>query len=127
MEDLHSFVTDDDHDVESPAGRRAPRDSMLLSAELESLEGARRATVRVRNISATGLMFEADETFRAGEAVAITLRGVGRVTGRIVWRELDRMGMALDGEIDPLLTRKPVTTAKAPPPGSARRPGLRIG
>lgn len=127
MEDLPSFLTED-HDADHRPPRRAPRDSMLLAAELESLEGGKTATVRVRNISATGVMFEADEGFRAAEAVAITLRGIGRVTGRIVWREHDRMGMALDGEIDPLLTRKPVKPAKPPaPPTGGRRSGFRLG
>jgi len=87
--------------------RSAARDSLLLSAQLR-VEGEAEATVRVRNLSAGGLMAEYAQPVDVGTAVEVDVRGVGWVAGRIAWKAEGRVGIAFDREIDPMAARKPV-------------------
>ncbi|MCJ8157805.1 PilZ domain-containing protein [Sphingomonas sp. LaA6.9] len=110
-------------------GREDVRDSLFL-AGLVLRGGGEEHRVRVRNLSAGGMMAECDADFSKGDAVEVILRGVGRVTGKVAWRTADRIGVAFDLEIDPLAARRPVGQgADLPefvkPAGDARRPGLR--
>lgn len=109
-------------------GREAVRDSLFLAGVVRC-SGGEEHKVRVRNLSAGGMMAECDSDFAEGDAVAVLLRGIGRVTGKVAWRTADRIGIAFDMEIDPKAARKPVGQggrtpdyAKAP---NARRPGLK--
>jgi len=87
--------------------RSAARDSLLLSAQLR-VEGEAEATVRVRNLSAGGLMAEYAQPVDIGTPVEVDVRGVGWVGGRIAWTAEGRVGIAFDREIDPMAARKPV-------------------
>ena len=87
--------------------RSSARDSLLLAAPLRI--GARASVqVRVRNLSAGGLMAEHSEPVATGTAVEIEVRGVGAVPGRVAWWAEGRMGIAFDVAIDPKAARKPV-------------------
>jgi hypothetical protein len=78
---------------------RAPREVRLVAATLH-VDGTAIA-VRVRNISAEGLM-AADSGYHApGTAVVIELPEIGAVPGRVAWALDDRVGIALDRAIDP--------------------------
>jgi hypothetical protein len=92
--------------------RNAVRDSLFLMAELRV--GAVATTVRVRNLSAGGLMAEYPQGLDVETEVACDLRGVGVVAGRVAWSAAGRIGIAFDREIDPLLARKPVGTGAKP-------------
>ncbi|PCD02592.1 hypothetical protein COC42_14420 [Sphingomonas spermidinifaciens] len=92
-------------------GRHAARDSLLLTARLRIGENA--ADVRIRNLSAGGLMAEYPRPVSLGEPVEIDVRGIGPVVGRIAWATDGRVGIAFDEPIDPMLARKPVTSRKA--------------
>lgn len=93
---------------DDPAHQRsATRDSLLLSAQLR-VEGESETTVRVRNLSAGGLMAEYAQPVDIGTAVEVDVRGVGWVGGRIAWTAEGRVGIAFDREIDPMAARKPV-------------------
>ena len=88
--------------------RRAPRDSVFLFAELR-FEGQQEGQIiKVRNVSSTGLMAEGDVLAVAGDIVAINLRNIGWVGGRITWAANKRFGVKLDTEIDPTKARKPI-------------------
>ncbi len=98
------------------AGQRAgPRDSMLLMADLRSLgdpAGTPPMQIRVRNLSAGGLMAEIPSAGScAGERVEVDLRGVGPITGIIAWAGNGRFGMSFDRQIDPKATRRPRAAA----------------
>lgn len=102
------------HDPFSPAsedgshGRQENRDSLFLMAEMR-LDGASRVlSVRVRNLSAGGLMAEYREPIAQGRRVEFQLRGVGTVPGHVAWSAAGRIGVAFDVQIDPMLARKPV-------------------
>jgi hypothetical protein len=88
------------------------RDSLFLLASLK-IEGVRdEMSVRVRNLSAGGLMAELPEPVSPDSAVEIELRGVGRLTGRVAWQTEGRAGIAFDRPIDPQRARKPVGSRK---------------
>lgn len=94
--------------------RTAARDSLLLSAQLR-VEGDPETTVRVRNLSAGGLMAEYPQPLDIGTVVEVDVRGVGWVPGRIAWSAEGRVGIAFDREIDPMAARKPVGTGAHTP------------
>jgi hypothetical protein len=87
--------------------RTGRRDSLMLAAGFR-VDGAEEARVRVRNLSPGGLMADHPTPVAPGTPVAVEVRGVGWVSGRIAWCAESRVGVAFDGEIDPLRARKPV-------------------
>jgi hypothetical protein len=110
------------------AGERRPnRDSMFLSARLWiGPEDA--GDVRIRNLSERGLMAELAQSLEPGTEIAVELRGVGRVSGRVAWSAAGRIGVALDHEIDPTMARKPVVIRPTIAPATGyvpKRPGRR--
>ncbi|MDB5662810.1 MAG: hypothetical protein JWN59_1148 [Sphingomonas bacterium] len=111
--------------------RGEQRDSMFLMATMRVSETTE-VSVRVRNISAGGLMGECSTPLSQGDPVEVELRNIGTVSGRIAWTTGQRLGVAFDTIIDPLLARKPVGAQPRermlvkPPVLPARRPGLRI-
>ena len=88
--------------------RTRKRDSLFLSARLQVGGDGITHDVRVRNLSAGGLMAELDRTVPPGTAVALEMRGLGAMTGAVAWCAHGRMGIALDHPIDPARARKPV-------------------
>lgn len=90
-----------------PAGDRQ-RDSLFLIASLQLPDEPRARDVRIRNLSEGGVMVEVGRNVAIGTATRIALRGIGEVTGKVVWSVDDRIGIALDRMIDPRRARKPV-------------------
>lgn len=88
--------------------RNASRDSLLIAARLRRPETPDVRAVRVRNLSAGGLMAEYAEPIAIGAPVEIEVRNIGWVPGRIAWVAEGRIGIAFDVAIDPKLARKPV-------------------
>jgi hypothetical protein len=128
-----SFVPDDAQEVDLRFAhmRSEPRDSMFLMATLRRVAGGPDVTVKVRNLSSGGLMAETPVGFMRGDAIAVELRGIGIVTGKIAWTAGGRLGVAFDAGVDPRLARKPVASpAQAPQPlvqasRAMWRPGIR--
>ena len=87
--------------------------------------------MRVRNLSAGGLMADCTLPVAQGQAVEVELRNVGVVPGEIIWTRGQQIGVAFANRIDPRAARKPVGThatetmlvKRSSQP--ARRPGLR--
>jgi hypothetical protein len=108
--------------------RAAPRDSMFLLATLRRLGGAD-IPIKVRNLSAGGMMADCPTSFSRDEAIEVDLRGIGTVGGRVAWTAGGKIGVAFDHTIDPKLARKPVTGNPQPQLVKAAksmwRPGLR--
>lgn len=111
--------------------RSAPRSHLLLVATL-SVEGQGEGVpVRVRNLSAGGMMVEGFPELEPDMAVTCELPGLGQIPGRIAWTEAGRAGVAFAQEIDPDLAR--VKPKAAPQPfiklkavkSPTRRPGFR--
>lgn len=101
----------------SAAKRGANRDSLLLKAVLRFPSTKHEGEVRIRNLSAGGLMAETPERVSRGEPVEIHLRSIGWITGHVAWATEGRLGIAFDSPIDPKDARKPVgvTEQELPP------------
>lgn len=87
------------------------RDTLLLVADIVASGAASAARFTVRNLSAGGMMAQGPHPLEEGARVTVTLRNVGAVTGRVVWVEESRYGIAFDHEIDPQAVRAPVALA----------------
>jgi|KBSSwiStaDraftv2_1062776.scaffolds.fasta_scaffold95969_3 hypothetical protein len=108
------------HDEE--AVQRDARDSVFLHATVSLSDGSVSDVFRIRNISKGGLMAEGPIVFEQGLEVDVDLRNIGRVHGRIAWAEERRFGLTFDHAIDPMLARKPVSSA-----ASASAPAMQHG
>lgn len=108
------MTMDDDAEIWSDpniAGRAAGRDSLLLAAKITLLSDPNFSVkARVRNVSETGLMADTPaRPLTPGAGVAIDLRGVGTVTGAVVWYQNGRTGIRFDDPINPKAVRRPVS------------------
>ncbi len=106
-----------DAEVETPVVRSLTerargRDSLLLVAQLRLGSEVGIREVRVRNLSAGGLMIELDKIAEVGTPVRLDLRGIGEIAGKVAWCTEGRIGIALDSPIDPKKARKPIGAAK---------------
>ena len=92
-----------------PAAKRGMnRDSLLLKAILRFPNGTDERVVRIRNLSAGGLMAEVPIKVSRGERIEINLHSIGWVTGHIAWVTDGRVGIAFDHPINPKAARKPI-------------------
>jgi len=89
--------------------RQVQRDSMFLLARLRVEEEGTEHQVRVRNLSAGGMMAEGQVDVVRGTAISVELRNLGWVRGTVAWRQDGRFGIAFAQEIDSTLVRVPVT------------------
>ena len=81
--------------------RQVDRDSLLLVADVRIDGGEKRHRVKVRNLSAGGMMAEAELKVARGALVTVDLRNIGEVDGSIAWAEGSRFGIAFVEDIDP--------------------------
>lgn len=96
------------NDNPASAKRGANRDSLLLKAVLRFANISDDREVRIRNLSAGGLMAEAPLRVARGEPVEIHLRSIGWISGHVAWVTEGRIGIAFDHPINPMDARKPV-------------------
>jgi len=112
------------------AAREKSRDSMFLSAIVLFDGTATSQTVRVRNLSAGGMMIDVGAARNKGLGVTIVLQNIGEIRGSVIWSTGKRMGIAFEQEIDPHLARRKPVAAKVPgcklAYTTSRRPGLAI-
>jgi hypothetical protein len=89
--------------------RQVERDSLLLIAQVRIDGGDAEYRVKVRNLSAGGMMAEGDAPVARGAVVSLGLRNIGWVEGTVAWKQDDRFGIAFVEEIDPKVARAPVS------------------
>ncbi len=82
------------------------RDSLLLMAQCTLPASHAEQRVKVRNISASGLMAEGPLHPPVGATVIIDLRNIGPVEGTVAWALDTRFGIAFAQPIDPQLVRQ---------------------
>ena len=88
--------------------RNISRDSLFLMADLR-LDGSEVPhRIKVRNLSAGGMMAEGGPMVERGTRLDVDLRNIGRVPGMVAWVQEGRFGIAFSREIDPKLARAPV-------------------
>ena len=113
---LHAVTGD-----ELSAGQRSRgRDSLFLAARLTVGEKPA-IDIRVRNLSAGGLMIDNAPFMTIGTALVIELRNIGAVPGTVAWYTEGRAGIAFDAPIDPIKARKPVSTRSPSTGGMSHR------
>ncbi|HXD03213.1 MAG TPA: PilZ domain-containing protein [Novosphingobium sp.] len=114
--------------------RNISRDSLFILAELRIDGRGDEHRVKVRNLSAGGMMAEGPARVARGERVEVNLRNVGWVEGSVAWVQENRFGIAFAEDLDPSVIRVPVAAsadqtprqlkniyASAPAPGPARK------
>ncbi|HZU65146.1 MAG TPA: PilZ domain-containing protein [Novosphingobium sp.] len=104
--------------------RLQPRDSLFLLARLRLVGDVAEWRVKVRNLSASGLMAEGDIDIQRGTAVQIELRNLGWVNGLVAWVQGNRLGVALEQEIDPKSVRAQPDATAADERAYYHRPSL---
>jgi hypothetical protein len=88
--------------------RNEARDSLFLMADMRIPGSPEITQVRVRNLSAGGLMAEFPSGLDQGLVVEFEVRGIGWIPGKVAWSAAGRIGVAFDRQIDPMMARKPV-------------------
>lgn len=102
-------MNDSTGDTKTTAAKRGMnRDTLLLKAILRFPISKEEREVRIRNLSAGGLMAEIPTGLLRGERVDINLRSIGWISGHVAWVTDGRVGIAFDHPINPKDARKPV-------------------
>ncbi|WP_159976720.1 MULTISPECIES: PilZ domain-containing protein [unclassified Novosphingobium] len=106
--------------------RQIARDSLFLMADLrvDGLDGEFR--IKVRNLSAGGMMGEGTVRVVRGTVVVVSIRNIGWIEGSVAWVQDSRFGVAFANDIDPRLARAPVVKTEDPTPGFMRNHEARM-
>ena len=96
--------------LETAENRDRSRDSLFLLAEVRLFGSEDRCKARVRNLSAGGMMAEADMNVVLGDRIHVDLRNIGEIDGEVVWKKKGSFGIAFNAPIDPKKARKPVAS-----------------
>jgi hypothetical protein len=99
-----------DHD-----NRHLSRDSLFLLADVRMQGEEASHKVKVRNLSAGGMMAEGPLQTIRGAQVSVHLRNIGWVEGTVAWVQSDRCGIAFHDDIDPMIARAPVAVGEGTP------------
>jgi hypothetical protein len=90
--------------------RHLNRDSLFLMADMRADGEDGEHRIKVRNLSAGGMMGEGRVRVARGNVVRINIRNIGWVEGTVAWVQEDRFGVAFVEDIDPKLARAPLAT-----------------
>jgi hypothetical protein len=93
-------------DTDETEHRLAPRDSLLLGAEIAG--GGDGSAGRIRNLSATGAFVEIAGAFSVGDLLHLKFRGVGHIEAVVARTTAKGIGVRFSSPIDPALGRKSV-------------------
>ena len=103
--------------------RQVGRDSLFLLAQVRVDGNSDTARVKVRNLSAGGMMAEGETEVMRGARVEVELRNLGWVAGTVAWIQGNRFGIAFIDEIDPKMARAPVAGSTTAYDSEGRRIG----
>jgi hypothetical protein len=88
--------------------RQIARDSLFVMADMRVDGTDEHHRIKVRNLSAGGMMGEGSVRVFRGAVVWVEVRNIGWVEGSIAWVQDSRFGIAFREEIDPKIARIPV-------------------
>jgi hypothetical protein len=97
--------------MDGSENRQIARDSLFVMADLRFPGIDDEYRIKVRNLSAGGMMGEGAVHVTRGDRVQVNIRNIGWVEGSIAWVQDDRFGVAFCEEIDPKVARAPVANA----------------
>lgn len=98
--------------------RQVGRDSLFLLAQIRVDGNENEFRIKVRNLSAGGMMAEGEVPVARGAHVIVELRNIGPVEGSVAWTQDNRFGIAFVDEIEPKLARAPVEGSTINPDAS---------
>ena len=93
--------------------RKKERDSLLLMASLRVGSSSSSHSIKVRNLSAGGMLAEGLVEVTPGASVLVNLRNIGLIAGSVAWIAGGRFGITFSDPIDPKLARAPVAVGPA--------------
>ena len=102
--------------MDGSENRQIARDSLFVMADLRLPGSDEEHRIKVRNLSAGGLMGEGGVRVSRGDSVEVNIRNVGWVEGSVAWVQEDRFGVAFLEEIDPKVARAPQAATSAVSP-----------
>lgn len=105
-------INDDGPASAAPSGtpdkvRELDRDSLFMQGVLQA-EGLQPITIRVRNLSAGGMMADFSGNLPKGAPLTVELRNLGQISGRVAWVADAQIGISFDTMIDPQAVRRPI-------------------
>jgi len=106
--------------MDASDNRHIARDSLFLLADLRIDGQSGESRIKVRNLSAGGMMGEGPVRVARGAVVDVNIRNVGWVEGFVAWVQDNRFGIAFREDIDPKVARAPVGTSEDPAPRFVR-------
>ncbi len=80
--------------------RNLARENLFLLADLWIENEAEAHRIKVRNLSAAGMMGDGRVPVVRGHRIKVNLPGAGEATGTVAWVQQSRFGVAFDQEID---------------------------
>ncbi len=93
--------------MDANENRQIARDSLFVMADLR-LDGFENDyRIKMRNLSAGGMMGEGGVRVTRGAIVHVNIRNIGWVEGTVAWVQDTRFGVAFREEIDPKVARGP--------------------
>jgi hypothetical protein len=107
--------------------RGADRDSLFMQASVSVAGRPEPMMVRVRNLSASGMLAESPLSVAQDALVQVELHNVGVVLGRVIWAGDGKFGIAFDHAVNPQAVRRQVVSKTEVPAhisvmGSGRNP-----
>ncbi|WOE74398.1 PilZ domain-containing protein [Alterisphingorhabdus coralli] len=100
--------------------RHERRDALFLLARVSFENSEKTIDVRVRNLSAGGMMAESNVYCAPGDIVTVTIIHSEPIAGRISWQSGGRFGVAFNHPIDPQSVRDRKTAAIPEKPSHLR-------
>jgi PilZ domain len=91
--------------MDASDNRQIGRDSLFLMAEMRLDGDEADHRIKVRNLSAGGMMGEGAVRVMRGAIVAVNIRNIGWIEGSVAWVQDSRFGVAFCDEIDPRIAR----------------------
>lgn len=101
-----NFSDDAKASSENGSNNRAEhRDALFLLAKIHFSKSGKIVDVRVRNLSAGGMMAESNIFCARGDRVVVKMANIEVVEGRVSWQTSGRFGIAFDNPVDPQVVR----------------------
>lgn len=103
-------------DADETPRRADPRTSVFFRSDVEVHDIKTHG--KLRNLSAAGARLELDVSPEIGDPIRLTIRNVGKISGRVVWARDGQVGVLFDSQIDPEAAypvRRPAKIPQGPP------------
>jgi PilZ domain len=94
--------------------REIARDSLFVMVDVRLDGSSTEHRVKMRNLSAGGMMGEGDVKVSRGAVVFINIRNLGWIEGLVAWVQDNRFGVAFRDDIDPIMARAPIAAEMSP-------------